>query len=557
MKTTQLFGLIIAILITSSCSGILDTSPLSSVTPEVYLTASTSNMNNGLTAVYDILGSNEMYGDKMISYYDLNGDEGYYARTITTPSIISFNNYSSNEPQIRVFWRILYKGIERANVLLSAIDKADTTVIKSSDLNRIKGEALFLRAYYYYLLVQNWGDVPLVLCTATQSIDNIKVPRDSTIKVYRQILTDMKTAEGLVASIKQYAHDDKLTGPGGGRVSKSAVRGVLARVCLSMAGYPLNLGTPMYQEAKSWTEKVITVPEGDYKHDLLTSYRQVFINYQLTNGYDTRESIWEVEFFNNGNTLYNEGGYLGLSVSDGEAFNGAASPSPTVCITKTLWDLYEKTDTLRSRWNRFCYKITYTYDASGAIATTKYTPHVADVWQIWQSNCGKYRRDNETRYATYSTSINFPLLRYADVLLMYAEAENEINPNSSAAYDAINKVRRRAYGKLVTGALNVAENDLPNVTKYPQYTADQAGLRKAIQDERSRELCFEGLRKQDLVRWGIFTKRMQEVAAQVAQASTGGNANFIFANVQDKHRLYPIPALEMIVNEKLVQNPGW
>jgi len=556
MKTKQILGLLIGVFITTSCSDILDTSPLASFPPESYLIASTSNMNNGLTAVYDILGKNELYGDKMISFYDMNGDEGYYARTITTSAIVGFNNYSSSDPQIYYLWKALYQGVERANVLLSAIDKADTTVIKSYDLNRIKGEALFLRGYYYYLLVQNWGDVPLVLGTTTQSIENIKVPRNPTEEVYRQILSDMKAAEGLVPSIKVYACDEKSTGAGGGRVSKSAVRGILARVCLSMAGYPLNLGTPMYQEAKSWAEKVITVPEGDYKHDLLDEYQKVFINYQKTNGYNTRESIWEVEFLNNGNTLYNEGGYLGLSVSNGENFKGAASTSGTIAITKTLWDLYESTDSLRSRWNRWCYKITYTYDAAGAIATTTYkrNPDTPD-WQIWLSSCGKYRRDNETRYPNYSTSINFPMLRYADVLLMYAEAENEINPNSTDAYNKLNLVRQRGYGKL--HAADSTVNDIPNLTKYPQYTNDQAGLRKAIQDERSRELCFEGLRKQDLVRWGIYTQRMHEVAAKIAGSSTGGNANFIFANAQDKHRLYPIPATEMLVNDKLVQNIGW
>jgi len=555
MKTTKILILLLGILFTSSCSDVLDTKPLSALTSESYLTNSTSNMNNGLNAVYDILGKNELYSDTYISYSDINADEGFCSANITAPYFVGYYNYSSSETQIYNLWRILYKGVERSNVLLAAINKADTTVIKTVDLNKIKGEALFLRAYYYYLLVQNWGDVPLVLSTATQSIENIRVPRDSTIKVYRQILSDMKTAEGLVSSISKYASTNGTAG--GGRVSKSAVRGILARVCLSMAGYPLNLGTPMYEEAKSWAEKVITVPEGDYIHSLLPNYRDVFINYQKDNGYDTRESIWEVEFLNNGNTVYSEGGRIGLTIGNGQTYSGASSPSTKVNMTKYLWDLYEATDTIRSRWNRWCYKFNYEKDSKGNIISTSYLPGDVTSYALWNSNCGKYRRDYETRSNGYSTSINFPLLRYADVLLMYAEAENEINPNSASAYAALNEVRQRAYGKLLPVPADSTVIDLPNPAKYPQYTDDQEGLRLAIQDERSRELCFEGLRKQDLVRWGIFISRLETVADKLASDGVGGFAQRVYPNVREKHTFYPIPAKEILVNGKLTQNVGW
>src|SRR5690606_29838644 len=87
---------------------------------------------------------------------------------------------------------------------------------------------------------------------------------------------------------------------------------------------------------------------------------------------------------------------------------------------------------------------------------------------------------------------NFPLLRYADVLLMFAEAENEMNGPTEEAYDAVNQVRARAEAYAFTGL-------------------DQDDFRQAIRDERARELCFEGLRKFDLIRWGIFEQAMRNV----------------------------------------------
>jgi hypothetical protein len=150
------------------------------------------------------------------------------------------------------------------------------------------------------------------------------------------------------------------------------------------------------------------------------------------------------------------------------------------------------------------------------------------------------------------TPINFPMLRYSDVLLMYSEAENEINGPTEEAYDKINQVRERGYGKLQPGASNPEEAHL-------SAGLSKDAFRKAIQDERARELCFEGLRKGDLIRWGIFVDAMKQTAedfgahapASYAYAQTAAE------NVSAKHVLFPKPALELSLNKLLKQNPGW
>jgi hypothetical protein len=132
---------------------------------------------------------------------------------------------------------------------------------------------------------------------------------------------------------------------------------------------------------------------------------------------------------------------------------------------------------------------------------------------------------------------------------MFAEAENQVNGPTIDAYEAVNMVRRRGYGFPI-GAPNATSDLAPGLSKQE--------FQQAIEDERSRELCFEALRREDLVRWGKFVSSMNAVGIDMA-TNGGGNA---FAglggkNVSDKHLLFPIPSGEMALNKKMVQNPGW
>ncbi|NGM90424.1 RagB/SusD family nutrient uptake outer membrane protein, partial [Parapusillimonas sp. SGNA-6] len=175
-----------------------------------------------------------------------------------------------------------------------------------------------------------------------------------------------------------------------------------------------------------------------------------------------------------------------------------------------------------------------------------------ELGQLYQRYCGKWRRTYELILprSTTRTATNFPLLRYSDVLLMFAEAENEVNGSpTEEAYEAINQVKRRAYGyDQFTPNTDIDEDDL-SYQEFLEY----------IQDERSRELAFEGLRKSDLVRWGIYVRNMQYIAQDVAPLS-GDFYDFprrTFGSVTERHTLWPIPTYEMGLNPHLVQNPGW
>ncbi|RYD87756.1 MAG: hypothetical protein EOP54_28305, partial [Sphingobacteriales bacterium] len=278
-----------------------------------------------------------LYGNMMLGRMGLEADEGFCDNVADYGTL---STYAVNTTDIKLlyYWRALYTGINRANLLLRSIDNPDVS-ISQLERNHVKGQALFLRGYFYFLLVNKFGGVPLLL-TPSQSSSNdaMQQPRATTKEIYVQVLSDMEQAAGLVKDIRSVES--------AGRVNKSAVYGVLARVCLYMAGYPLKDVTK-YADAASWAKKVIDL---NY-HKLASSYRQVFINY-AQDLYNAEESILEVEFYGNGTGVYNTtGGAVGI-VSGIRYFNTAGSygySSGFVRPTQWLYDLYETGD-LRRDW---------------------------------------------------------------------------------------------------------------------------------------------------------------------------------------------------------------
>ncbi|MDP4292365.1 MAG: RagB/SusD family nutrient uptake outer membrane protein, partial [Bacteroidota bacterium] len=293
----SLFFLIIAVLSLGmlSCSKFLDTVPTDSLTQTAYYNTE-SNLNSALAGVYQPLCSAGLYGDNMFDQLGASTDEGFYARSTQTSGIMVYN-FDYGNSDLNNFWSQLYQGIERANLLIKNINVAK---MDSTKRQVILGETLFLRGYYYYLLASNFGDVPLKT-QPTSSVTNVNIPRTPVKDVYKQVLADMQAAEGKVNTATAIGY--------GGHVSKTTVEGILARVCLTMAGYPL-YDDSKYADALAWATKV----QASGEHSLNSSYSQVFINLHQ-DLYDVKESMWEVENegtgaegFGNSNRLGNTNG---------------------------------------------------------------------------------------------------------------------------------------------------------------------------------------------------------------------------------------------------------
>ncbi|PRD48086.1 RagB/SusD family nutrient uptake outer membrane protein [Sphingobacterium haloxyli] len=608
----------------AACKNFLETTPMDALSPENYYETE-AQLRSALAGVYDRMGRPQTFGDQMLGRMGLEGDEGYYARSSARVGVAVYSTEPS-DARIANNWEHWYEGINRANFLLANADKVE---MNETELAAIKGEALFLRAFYHLILVSNWGAVPLML-EPIRSADQTVAPRVPAREVYEQILADMKQAEGMVKSISDIGH--------GGRVSKSAVRGVLARVCLYMAGEPIN-DSSKYAEARAWAKKVIDpAPEDGFQHDLNPSYQQVFIN-MCQDRYDIKESIWEVEFYGNSADAFQENGRVGSN--NGIAYSGEDEAYGYsygfLQITGRLWHLYEDAASLlssdeRREWAIAPYRITGT-----PAVEIPFT-----VAQIYERTSGKWRRELELVEPKNKNAgpINFPLLRFSDVLLMFAEADNMVNQTpSSEAIEAVNRVRRRAYGKYLpqesvrmvqvtnggtgytsaptvtilggdgTGAtgkafvnangavtrvkiieegmnyttpplivltggggsgaeavalLSKRQTSNPDLTD--DQTATQESFQELIENERARELCFETLRKHDLIRWGKFMINMKRIEndfingdSPVPRASSGTAYGVLsFQNASPRDMLWPFSPREMALNRGLTpQNPGW
>jgi len=410
-----------------SCKKYLQTEPTDFLDPNKYYETEVQ-LQYARASVYNNLGAGGLYGTYASYLLGWEGDGGYMNRsTLTTGPWNYF--YSSADPYAAGVWSNLFSGINRANVVLANVDKNVT--IKQEKRDAIRGEMLFLRGYYYFMLVQYYGGVPLKL-SPTSSVIDVDIPRATVKEVYAQILKDMETAEPLVPGIASLGY--------GGAISKSAVRGLLARVNLHMAGEPLNDKT-RYAEASKWAKKVIDDAESG--HTLNPSYPQIFMNL-AGDKYDIKESIWEVEFAGNLTDQYIETSNIGWinGPASGAANVNTGRADSYMSITSKLYDVFEPGD------NRKWFSIAlFAYTATGPNGTKTMSALPANQAAKNLLRPAKWRREYETLLPKSGTRTpeNMPLLRYSDILLMYAEAENELNGPTAATIDAVNRVRRRAW----------------------------------------------------------------------------------------------------------------
>jgi len=573
-KAKKIALLILVAIQLSACEDFLNTSPSDFLTPNTSY-SSQSQLTNALVGIYAPLLTSEVYGLAIPTLQSGITDEAYYMETQTTPNNdvgLHTQSYTSYVPNR--FWQQCYIGIERANQLMENISNAksvDTTFVKA-----VFSEAKFLRAYYHFLLVQNYGDIPLKI-TSTVDATKTNTPRTPSIDVYNQIIKDMSEAEAGLPTFQSSIYSNASS-----RITKTSAQGILARVCLYMAGYPVKDETK-YTDAIFWAKKVkesalhslftradtlsnvtnligvrlsydsaaVTSKNPGYKNN---GYSQLFVN-MASNVYSTKESMWEIDASILSSTVYAYNSLLGAQC--GLVIN------PTIGHPKMgrsiAWDFVHQyffdsfaNGDLRRDWAIAPY--VWNYNTTTTVCTKGYYP----AGQSLGRAIGKWRREYEpmgsgfTTKPAWNTQINFPVIRYSDVLLMLCEAEYKVNGATETALDAINQVRRRAFG--YDPLTSNARVDLTAAT----LTLDE------IQKERSRELCFEGLRRADLIRWGIYMQRMQDVINyDNLKGNPSGNRylavmspnNAITAG--NKILLWPIPSNEVLVNQSITQNPGY
>lgn len=577
MKIIKLSVFIVLAAITlSACSDFLEKEPTSTTSGNYFKTE--AEAESFLKGVYAILTQTSFYGN---DYFMLAGGDDLeaYGGAGRSPSArgLICNNANSSDPAVAAFWYTLYAGINRANIFIEEIGN----VPGMDDANRktLMAEARFLRAFYYFNLVECWGDVPFKT-SSTQSVEGLQIARTPKETIYDFVCKEMDES---AADLKQASDISYLPG----RVTRSAAWGMLARVYMFRAGEHYRDGVePDEAKVKEWfaaadgyARKVMS--EG---HTLAPNYWDYFID-QCANLYNTtgKESIWEAEFTGDYSTDTRTEGRVGNVIgiqapdlSSNLSITGKADPGYGYCFfwsTPKLYELYEaNNDKNRMNWSIAPFAYSQSKAGSGVDGRLFEKGKMEEVKsQYWDKSysygdaqpsstvgdrekttatidysrmCGKWRREYEPGKKNKNfTLINFPILRYADVLLMVAECENEVNGGPTPlAYQCINAVRDRAGISQLEGL-------------------DQQAFRQAVKDERAMELCFEMTRRFDLIRWGEFTRNMNELAPRAKSGTnwTLGPTNvYTYFQVSDAYNYFPIPSNELAVNKKITgNNAGW
>lgn len=445
--------------------------------------------NSAIVATYSNLTSSYIYNQFMEVMQSQGTDDAEWGNgrntSNTDKTALDKFTYEAGTNLFYQFWSNTYVVINNANTAFDNI--SGMTSLTPEKKKQYLGEASFIRGLMYFNLVRLFGGVPLKL-TATTSLQNLELKRSSAEEVYAQVIKDFEfAADNLPATYEAKSV---------GRATKGAAMTMLVKVYLTQKEY---------QKAVDEARSVMALNQ----YSLWPNYADVFL---IANENKT-ESIFEIQYVGGtGNIGSSYAGFFRPSFDKRPGFGGNGD-NP---VTKNHYDAYPAGD-LRRDVNVILYS--YTVDPK-APTTIKFPYYVA-----------KYK--DPTAINVNSAGNNYYITRYADLLLMFAEALHHVSPGDPEAYEAFNKVHRRAYG------LPVNTPSAKDLT--PGLSTDQ--FDDAVLKERRLELAFEGQRRFDLMRMGKLK------AAVNAQDPT--------ITILDKHLLFPMPTLEMDTNPLLEQNPGY
>lgn len=497
MKIKNIFLVGLASFGMASCNDYLETEAPSKLTDD-YVFATTEEANRLLNGVYQATCSDKTYGNAYLTTFCLNSDVEF------TTSSAELKSASHNEWKLfdgeadgsglEKTWNAVYAAIERANNFVNAAENSDLYKSGNEDLNQMIGEAKCIRAMNYLDAVILWGDIPFSL-TRTYDNESLVMPVASRDVILSTLIEDLR------AAAPKMKMASKIT-EGVERCSKEFAWSLIARMSLFRGGYSLRhndgdtKGYKMerpadyldyYKIARTYADSVIK----SGSHNLTKDYFTVFVdesNYKVATGDDP---IFEIPFVQdvNGNIGYIHGPKGDESSAGGtEGKNIWGKSSGSVGLNAFYRFTFDSED---SRRNTIGYW-SYSYDGT-PVAVSSYNNYCNKWSKFWDESAilGKNSSDK--------TGVNFPYMRYADVLLMFAEADNEIEGKpTDEAKAALKAVRERAFRS--------ANNKSDKVDAYVDAASTKEAFFDLIVKERAWEFGGENIRWKDLIRWNMYNK---------------------------------------------------
>jgi hypothetical protein len=515
--------LIVLSLACGACEDLLDTTPTDRISTEIFWKTE-KDAQLAANAVYTHLTETATH----YASWDGMTDIGYTNLPQSPESFILQGTFDQLNSRVASDWKAYYAGIRTANAFMDNVDNVQTT--NTALIGRLKGEVRTLRAFYYTYLAFLYGDVPLV--TTELTLDESKsLVRTPVAQVWDFISQELTEAAALLPTTQT----DK------GRVTRGTALALKARAMLY---------AKRYQDAADAAQAVMALNV----YSIVPAYKDLFSYAQENNA----EVILDIQFVKG--TLPNDA----FSVLAQRSVNGRNLFVPT----KKLVDSYEMTNGLpisdpasgfnamtpyADRDPRLKYSIYVEGDllANGKVFDPKPTSTTGDavgstfLVSPTGYNLKKYVQTDDLAAPTNS-GINFILMRYAEVKLIYAEAKIALNQLDQSVYDAINSVRQRADVNMpaITGGKN--QDELTSIVRH----------------ERIVELAFEGQRFFDIRRWQIAGDVMPGKVYGMTYQDTNGNLQTVeipaWTNSwNDRNYLWPVPQQERDLNDGLGQNPNW
>lgn len=506
----------------SSCNDFLETESPSKMTDETVY-SSTYYAESAVLGIYDRIADAQMYAQRISLNWSTNNDIEFVGADETSYNQNSnrgVSNYYATSGNSVLLWTRIYQMIERANLVIVGLQNSPLmsgTTSEQAAFKSLLAEAKAMRAMGYFELVKHWGDIPFKTEPTKNDLSNVYLPKTDRDSIYDFIIEDLTEAQkdlpwvGNSAGSVSYSNSERIT--------KGFVKGLIARVALARGGYSLRdkAGYPMERGA-NW-EKYYEIAREQCKEVMDQGI------YTLKSNYET---IWtDVCALNpdgvNGENLYEvalglgQSGEIGYSIGVRFYTNtkyGYGNNSNVVNTSAYYYYSFDQKDTRR--------------DAT--IATASYGNSSGDLKEVFQSNPLSYNfakwdqrwMSKNATWLSYNKGannkwgygVNWIVMRYADILLMYAEAENELNGPTASAKDALKQVRARAF--------NGVANSTAEVTDYVDNLTSQQQFFNAIVNERAWEFGGEAIRKFDLIRWNLLSKKIQDQRDAFAEMINGG-----------------------------------
>jgi len=487
----------------TACKDYLDVDPVALNTTE-YTFSTVAGATAAVIGAYDPLSGDNGYGARVSMYFPYDTDEligSSGASDGGRRSIARYNALATNS-EINNPWNQLYQGVERSNICIQQIPQmalyTSGTAADTAALHRLHGEALTLRAQYFFELVRNWGDVPAQF-TPSVSGQDFNLPNSDRNETLSKLLADLLQAEKLVPWRSKAGTADE-------RITKGAVKALRARIALFRGGYSLK-GTTMERPADYLDFYRITRQEcaelmaNRSEHSLNKNFEEVFKSINQLRSESANEIMFQVGMATaTGASGSKLGYYNGPRLRNASGIYG--STQGAVTIAPPYYYAFDSTDT-RLPVTLTTYEIPANSNFQAGVPLNAVTD-------------GKFRRDWHVPPVTGSVNYldyNWPIIRFADVLLMFAEVENELNGPTQAAQAALMEVRTRAFG---TEAL--AQSTL---TEAGFNLGSKESFFNAIVNERYLEFGSEGIRKYDLLRWNLLATKLAEVKANIEKMARG------------------------------------